>query len=55
MARRECRQSKQDPSGAAFEIRASTPALLLDLGFQCDEIEDALDRARRFEQIRLPI
>lgn len=30
-------------------------ALLLDLGFPCEEIEDALQRARRFEEIRLPI
>lgn len=30
-------------------------ALLLDLGFPCEEIENALQRARRFEAIRLPI
>ena len=30
-------------------------AFLLDLDFPCEEIEDALKRARRFEEIRLPI
>ena len=30
-------------------------AFLLDLRFPCEEIEDALQRARRFEEIELPI
>jgi hypothetical protein len=30
-------------------------AFLLDLGFPCGEIEDALQRARRFEEIELRI